>query len=385
MNVAVICELNPLHNGHAKLFEYAKKRAEDGIFVAIMSGNYTQRGDLAICDKWPRAKSAMMAGADLVLEIPSVYAVQSAEYFAKAGVDIAKKLGFIDELIFGSESGDLDFLLNIANKISDLPHENELSSARNIENATGIRLNSNDILAVEYIKALRGTSIRPHCIKRLGDALETDNSIDYNNFASASSIRNYIYQNPDNIEKLDNVMPDYSVNLLKNSLIKEPATINSLSDFIILRLLELGPENISRFPAANSGLNNKVYLEAKTSKDIDEIIKNCTSKNYTSSRIRRILLATVTGADKKYIENGINVPYLRILGIKNEKKSIISKILYPTVIFGNFPSDEKIKNFPQDAREIISREIFATDVFEFINRTGKISREQCEYPVILPS
>ena len=183
MVVAVVSELNPFHNGHAAIFRFAKNLAfsqdgspfasQDGspfaspdagnTVLAVMSGNYCQRGEPALLDKWTRARVAINCGADAVAEIPSVYAQQSAQFFAGAAIDIICKSGIVDAVVFGSETGDLTALENAATvKLSSFGSENFRLSQKNassypraIEASLGTALSPNDILAVEYLCSLK--------------------------------------------------------------------------------------------------------------------------------------------------------------------------------------------------------------------------------------
>ena len=182
--VAVICEYNPFHNGHARQL---RQMAAVGTTVCVMSGNYVQRGEPAICDKWTRARAAALCGADLVLELPVTYALRSAEGFADGGVEVLERLGCVDALCFGSETGSAERVLSTARLLlSDafsaalrqelatgvsFPRARELAVCRLSGEETPPLSAPNDILAVEYCKALlrRGSAIEPMLIRRDGD------------------------------------------------------------------------------------------------------------------------------------------------------------------------------------------------------------------------
>ncbi len=214
---AIICEYNPFHNGHR--YQIAKIKEKSGSPVtAIMSGNFTQRGDIAIYDKFTRAESAVKNGADIVIELPTVYACSSAKNFADAGVEIAEALGCTESLCFSVEEDNPDLLI----KAAELFNREEFNTAvksgmdsgmyypKAVENAftilapniSEIVSKPNNILALEYLKALKGTNINPFIIKRVGAAHDSEEVSE--NLASAGNIRKMIL----NGENINRYVPD---------------------------------------------------------------------------------------------------------------------------------------------------------------------------------
>ncbi len=374
-NAAVICELNPLHNGHAGIFAAARSLCgESGYIIAIMSGNFVQRGDVAVIDKWARAKAAVLAGADVVVEIPSKFAVSSAQFFAEAGVSIANSLGFVDYLVFGSETGDIGKLTEFSEFSAESVTKNMAggkSYASAVAEALGEAPSSNDILAAEYVKALRKTKskIIPYPVKRLGDSAEASLVIS-GKYTSATAIRNTL---PD-FDAVKDALPDYSLEIIKEKLefYGVMPDISLFDQYITAKLRELGPSGISGLPFAGEGLENKIFSEANSGKNVTGIISACTSRRYTAGRIRRILVSTLTGAKKTDFENGVKVPYVRLLAIKREKREILAALSQNSTPFfaGNFPADyENIfrKDKPGAENEIIKNtiksELLATDLY----------------------
>ena len=208
----VIAEFNPFHLGHQYLFETIKQKLQPEYLIVCMSGNFVQRGEPAVVDKWIRTKMALLGGADLVLELPTEYATNSAELFASASIQILDRTGICDVLCFGSESNNLDFLSETANYLAQEPDnfKHDLTqalskglsfpAARNIAlqrrfpNAPSI-FQANDILAVEYIKALQKyhSRIEPFPVPRVGAGYHCTEK--KNGFASATAIRRAISQN----------------------------------------------------------------------------------------------------------------------------------------------------------------------------------------------
>lgn len=366
-DVAIICEFNPFHNGHAAILEHARHLAgPEGGVVCITSGNFVQRGDLAIVPKWERAKMALSCGADMVVEIPSVFAMQSAEYFAAAGVSVVADLGFIDFLLFGSETGDVEELEKIALRpVSDVSLSESASYARALESSNGKKLSPNDILGVEYVRALKksGSSIKPVVIKRVGNSCETDGSA---SSGSALSIRNLLKEG--NISSVSSFMPSAAFDILQKSLETNGLPdISRLESYVVGKILELGASGIRDLPGISEGLENKVYKEVASGASLSEIIENCTGKRYTRSRIRRILLSVLTGATQNLVSNPQNVPYVRVLGIRDGKKSLLTTVSTSSsvpVIVGNFPASYDSSDvFSPLVKKLIRSEILATDLY----------------------
>ena len=211
--VAIISEYNPFHNGHKyQVDEIRRIFGEDTEIIAIMSGNYTQRGELAITDKTVRAKTAVLCGVNLVLEIPFPFSLTSAEFYAKSGVAIADKIGVVDYLCFGSESGKTDELLRVAENMLSEKYADAMKDLKVADSETGYAkicemaykqafpndaftgLSSpNNILALEYIKALNTahSKIKPYAIKRIGAEYDQKEIVD-GNIQSATAIRTLI-------------------------------------------------------------------------------------------------------------------------------------------------------------------------------------------------
>ncbi|MCF0149353.1 MAG: nucleotidyltransferase, partial [Clostridium sp.] len=236
MNITgIITEYNPFHNGHLYHLNTAKKATNCDAVVCIMSGNFVQRGEPAIIDKWKRAEMALLNGVDLIIELPAFYAVSSAEFFAKGAVNILDRLGVVDNIFFGSECGDIDLLYKIARILTNEPKELKLKIKENLKSGityakarekalinilnedslNEVLLNSNNILGIEYIKAIlkSNSNITPLTMKREGSKYNDKelNTI----FSSATSIRENI-KNGFNLNSLENYIPSPSLDMLKS-------------------------------------------------------------------------------------------------------------------------------------------------------------------------
>lgn len=329
---SVICEYNPFHNGHKYLIDTIKNEHADAV-IAIMSGNFVQRGDVAIVDKYKRAEFALKSGCDLVVELPAVFAVSSAENFAKGGVDIAKSLN-ADMLCFGAENDTIDKLMTIAEIFENDKFCEKLKNNINkgdyypkavsntVQEVLGaeyeeILSKPNNTLAIEYIKALKNSGISPVAIKRVG--ADHDSDITTKNIASATHIRNLVYSN--------NEYGDFT-----DMDISNPAHITNIESAILYKLRTMTKEEFSTLADTDEGLYNRLYDCAMISNSLEELYSNIKTKRYTLARIRRIVICALLGISKD-LKNQ-SAQYVRVLGmndtgaqlIRNSKLPVIAKV-----------------------------------------------------------
>ena len=346
--VAIIGEYNPFHNGHAYHLQKTKEITNADYVIAVISGSFVQRGNVSLIDKWSKADMALLNGVDLVIELPTVYSISSAENFAYGAIKILNSLKIVDTLSFGSESCDLDVLEKITDVLLKEPPEfktlleHELSKGVSFpkarENALLMYLNDirkyanilsspNNILAIEYLKALKKTKskIKPVSVKRINvgyNDLETKN-----NFASATAIRKKIIDNtPAGISKL---MPSSSYKILYNS-IKKGHYVKDITAFekqILYVLRKMSTEEIANLPDVTEGLENSIKNAADSCNTISEFMNIVKTKRYTATRIQRILLYALLGITKNDMKNSQKVqPYIRVLGMNEKGKELISKM-----------------------------------------------------------
>ena len=288
---AIICEFNPLHSGHKKLIDYAKTISDR--VICIMSGNFTQRGMPACCDKYLRAAHAIKAGADLVVELPTVYATASAENFAYGGVAIADKLA-VDGLVFGSECGDIEELRRCADILTDESVNNRIAhimttgvsypKAVSTALASDVLNQPNNVLAIEYIKALqsRKSNIIPVTIKR-----ESNFNGEPNEYASSG----YLRKNADERDRysFDFVTPDIDDGI--ESKYKEYAA-HALSVMTADQLREI--------EGVTEGLENRIF-NADKSNGYDAMLDIIKTKRYTRMKLQRIVLNSVLSVIKDIV------------------------------------------------------------------------------------
>ena len=388
--VGIIAEYNPFHNGHLYHLLQAKDLAQADYVVAVISGNFTQRGDTSIVDKWTKAYMAICGGCDLVLELPTVYSISSAENFASGAVKILDSLKIVDSIAFGAEASDLATLNNIANVLFQEPrgytniltHELQkgisFPSAR--ENAILMYLNDikryanilnspNNILAIEYLKALKTqkSNMNPIMVKRSKVYYNDDRIVD--DFASATAIRKLIKRRE--YEDLRKVVPRSTYKILSRQ-IRDGNIVLGLENFekeIIYTLRKMSIREIANLPDVSEGLENLIKNSADNCNDMSKLIANIKSKRYTQTRIQRILLYALLGIDKKMMEDSKKVtPYVRVLGFTNKGKELISEINKRNSKINMITSVKKFieKNNKPSNRTImqmLQKDIFATDVY----------------------
>ncbi len=337
----IIAEFNPLHNGHKYLIEKAKK---DGNYViCVISGNFVQRGDVAIIPKEQRTKSALLCGADLVLELPVPWSMSTAQNFALGGVSQLSAFN-IDSLYFGSECGSTELLINTADILLTPEYNESLKEkvktnksfatirqeilGEYSENLSKVLNNPNDSLAVEYICAAKrlGLNIKFNAIKRVG-AGHNDLS-DADIFCSSTLLRERF--NNKETSDINKFMPEAAYNIFINA---PHADINRLDTAIISRLKMLSDAEIETIPDISEGLGSLLLNSVKESYTYSELCDKIKSKRYTMARIRRIVLSAFLGINKKYFLT--QPPYVRVLGFnengsklipKDGKKPIITKV-----------------------------------------------------------
>lgn len=285
---AIISEYNPFHNGHKYQIDLLRRAGYD-VIIAVMSGSVVQRGEIAIVDKFTRAKSAVMCGVDLVCELPAPFSCTSGEYFARAGVIAADALG-ADVLSFGSECGDIDLLCAHATE----RHIAKPSVGAASAELSGTSFSSNDILAIEYIRAIKriGSGMKPITHLRKGGGYNSD--VPDTEYSSATAIRKAI--NDGRAGLIGSQMPSESFELMKDALNKcsESSVSDSILSAVMLwkfRTTDL--ETLSSYAFMNGGLASRMKKAAEKATTADELYALSATKVYTNSRIRRAAICTV--------------------------------------------------------------------------------------------
>ena len=346
--LAVIGEYNPFHNGHLYQLNEAKKAMHSNYAVALISGNFVQRGDASIVDKWTKAKMALLNGFDLVIELPCVYSISSAENFATGAVRLLNSLKIINNLSFGCEADDLNILKEFANILAEQPPKyksllsHELSKGipfpkarenallmclNNIRKSANVLSSPNNILAIEYLKALRITesNIHPFGIKRVGADYHSEEIM--GDFASATALRKYAYER--NFYAINRAMPKISYDILEDCIKKGHYSkgLISYEKEIMFVLRNMTVAEIAKLPDVTEGLENLIKNAANSCNNLNELMGMVKSKRYTQTRIQRILLYALLGITKEDMENSKKIdPYIRVLGFNTKGQNLLSDI-----------------------------------------------------------
>lgn len=329
MICGVTAEYNPLHNGHVYQLNELRRNGADTI-VAVMSGNFVQRGQPAICDKWLRALAAVECGVDLVVELPSAWAVTSAQRFAEASVGIMSQLG-VDTIGFGCECGNSGLLKSAATYLSgdefQLQLKQYISKGINYPSAVSkaaqlycdVLTGANNSLAIAYIKAAE--KLIPDCryiaVKRIGAGHDVQEAEGV--FASASMIRKLVLSGG----KYNRYIPGKMASLLDKSLSEglAPASFERIERGIIAKLRTMSAEELRTVPDVSEGLENRILSAAKSSSDLDSLYASVKSKRFTHARIRRIILNAYLGTTAA-LQNA-PVPYIRPLAFNKRGSELI--------------------------------------------------------------
>ena len=393
--VGLVTEYNPFHNGHLYHLNKAMELTGADISVAVMSGDFVQRGELAVLDKYTRASMALNSGVNLVVELPVNYAVSSAESFAAGAL---KVLDYIkaDSIAFGSESGNIERLSKLAHILCD--NEDTLYKEISKYTANGISYaaarqkvvekltdkdtaamltSSNNILAVEYLKAIikNNYAIKPYTIKRQGDSYnDTDIRSEY---ASATALRGNL--KADNISKYIPVKAGLILSSNTNYIYPDDIT-----EALFTRLLgilfassydkNVFIENVMRYPDVNKEIAGRLYKSAMDmitrtvpqvaeSKDngafsFGSLCEHIKTKEVPLSRIKRALVRITLGLDKKHMEKYANEPYIRVLGFDKKGQEYLSYIRKTVEV----PLITKIADY----KEMLLDDIHAANIYNMI-------------------
>ena len=385
--LGIIAEYNPFHKGHYYHLLESKKASGADACVAVMSGNFTQRGDAALLSKWERSKIAVDCGIDLVLELPFVYACNNAEIFAKGAVQILNGLNFIDTVSFGSESGELTKLAETAEIISNetpafkksirehLDKGFSYPKARALavrdaagEEAANILNSPNNILAVEYIKqlCLSGSKMIPLTIKRKGQ--DYNSTIPDGEFSSAAAIRNCLNETG-SIDNIKEYVPIECLENIKNLNININKIINNMFLLISSRIITEKPEDLEKIFSAGEGLGSKLKKAMRDSSDLDELLMAIKSKRYTMTRIKRLLVHTLfnlSAIDFNDIESR-NLNYARVLAFNDKGAALLKKAKAAGPLIPVITNIKKQVKETDDIMKILKYDIAASDVYNLIS------------------
>ena len=336
---AIICEYNPFHNGHKYLLEQAKRQTNADALLCLMSGNFTQRGEAAILEKHQRAKHAILSGADIVVELPTVFATSNAEIFAKGAISLLSKIPAVQYLAFGAESADKDAFLRAANALmyepqtvsstvkaltkSGVGYAEAIATARSRVADERLFSSPNNILGIEYTKAIveQNAPIEIFPIQRLGAGYHDDCA--KGDFASATAIRKAL-QEKDLLSMQAFLPHEVACDL-------QGANEVNLDSFEKLAILRETPGAIAEALDCTEGLENAFIKAASGAPSLQEAL---TSPRYTAARIRRIALQNLLNVRKKLILECLqNDLYLHPLAYKRERTDVLSALSKASIPF----------------------------------------------------
>lgn len=379
---AIIAEYNPFHNGHHFQIQEIKSQLGDCGIIAIISPDYVQRGEPAFLEKRIRVESALNNGVDLAIELPLPYAVASAERFAFGGVQIALALGCVEYLCFGSESSDIILLKKLAETIDSetikpilqslLNNGNTFAKARQMaisgilgDSVGKILSQPNNILAIEYLRQLRGTSITPYAIPR--KAVEHDSHSTSGKFASATLLRNLILEK--GISSIKEFVPDSAFKLYREAINKSiaPASIQNGEQALLCHLRTLLPSITAGtldIPDLSEGIENRLYKSIKEATSFEQLLFLLKSKRYTLSRVRRLVLSSFLGIPSNLCFEA--PPYIRILGFNHSGTEILKKIKNRCHIPYSTSLSE-LRSTSNNAKIFAELEANASDLYSFFS------------------
>lgn len=407
--LGIVSEYNPLHSGHAYHIRASAEKTGSTHVICVMSGHFVQRGEPAVADKWVRAEMALLSGVDLVLELPVVFSCASAELFAYGAVRTLHHTRVVDCLSFGSEQGELGSLWRIASVLYDEPASyrellkgflsegNSYAAAR--EKAVnrylhglpeGVLSQSNNILAIEYLKALKilHSTIQPTTVKRQGSAYQETEIA--SSFSSATAIRTFLNSkgSPED-PVLSANLPETSLRLLKQCIQRGRAPVfsESFAQTILYKIRTMNPEELKKTPDVKEGLENRLTACAMKAGTLEELVKQVTTVRYPSARIRRICANLLWGITKNRLQcilDDDTCGYLRVLGFNQKGRELLARISRE----GTLPLITKVSNYRNQlsdiSKEMFEYDIKATDtyVLGFPNAAERFGNQDFSTPIV---
>ncbi len=376
----IICEYNPFHNGHLYHINKTKQICGSDYIICVMSGNYVQRGEPAITDKYARARMALMSGCDIVLELPVRYATSSAEGFAHAATNTLIATSVTDNFCFGSEDGSLKKISVISDILYDEPGgfseelraglrsglsypASRMRALQSYTDGTDIDYSPNNILAIEYLKACKNTSLKPYTIQRTDAGYNMDDiSLHPDGVCSAGAIRKHLKSG--NVSSLSHYMPAYACKLL-NGIV----TANDFSDTLYSRLI-YNAEHLCDYLDVNEDLASRIVNNITKYTSFTDFCKLIKTKQLTYTRVSRALLHICLGI-RKYNLKEYNIPYIRMLGFRKEASDIV-KLLYHAAAVPVLRNVRDIKALREPSAIEMSREdIRCSELYRYIQgQTG---------------
>lgn len=371
--VGIITEYNPLHNGHLYHIEETRRLSKCDVLICVMSGNFTQRGEPAMIDKFTRTRMALENKVDMVVELPFVFSVQSANMFAFTSVSILNHLG-VDEIYFGSESGKISELEDICNILDSEQYNNIVkvhlkngysfptSSDKAVREITGTTIydSPNNILGIQYIKAVRKlkSTIKMNTIKRHSAGYYSEH-LENTTIQSATAIRKMMIEG----KNIDSYVPKTVASLLKDRQIID---INMFKDQLQYLINSATKDDLKQIFGITEGLENRM-LKCKDFDSVDSLIIQVISRRYTNSKIKRTLMHMLCNT-KDDLMKGFEIPYIRILGMNLLGQGYLGSIKKELSI----PLITKIR---ENKHPYLEHELRASKVYSLVSDTDVFEEE----------
>ncbi len=408
--VGIIAEYNPLHTGHQYHIEQTKKETGADRVIVAMSGNFVQRGAPALIDKYSRAKAALMSGADLVLQIPPMYSLSSAEFFAKGAVSLLINSGVVNYLSFGSEEGTLDDLKKIARILADEPVKFKSSLQKYLKNGvsfpnarakalvesypemadkTELLNTPNNILAIEYLKQLNiaKSKIKPITIKRVGAGYNDPYSPGQTGISS-KAIREAVYYGSD-VEMLKSYMTEESFEILEKA-IKDKMIVheNDFSQMLIYKLLSEREQGFTKYLDVSDDLSDRIINNLDKFTSISEFCDLLKTKDKTYTRISRSLfhiLLGITETDMYSQDYTGPCPFIRILGFKKSSEDLVSEMKASASVPIITGYNDAVKNLYSEPMKRLQMESRIEDLYFAIQtlKSGQSCKPDMSRPLIV--
>ena len=433
---SIISEYNPFHEGHKYHMKKTKKITNSDYTIVVMSGNFTQRGTPAIIDKYARTKQALLNGADLVLELPVCFATASAEGFAFGAVSILEKLGVVDSLVFGSESGDIDCIKNVADFLANEPVtykerlqfflKQGLSFPKARANVLGeffpdldenFLFSSNNILGIEYCRALKyfNSSISPMTIARKDNLYNDEELAEVGKLSSATAIRkvlngitcgivqdtghnlnkesfatdtNMFKRNAD-FNVLNSYMPESSLNILKDNWeISAPVSSNDFSLLLKYKLLLETRDSLVQYVDVTSDLADRICNNLNSYKDFDSFCGLLKTKELTYTRIARSLihiLLDIKKIDFDSVKNADYGQYARVLGFRKDASALLHEIKKHSSIPLISKLSDSVKKLDSIVLTMLEKDIQAAHIYEsvVVNKFGQDFKNEFQRQLVI--
>lgn len=380
----IIAEYNPFHLGHLKQIEYVKNVLGAEKIIVVMSGNFSQRGEVAVLDKFLRAKHAIIAGADLAIELPTIFATANAEIFAKGAINILNSMGIVDSICFGVESGCEDDYISLAKAMNNESKEfkkilkDKLESGISLAKAKFETLSElgkefdpsliatpNNILGLEYTKAILSTKSKIKIYPMLREGEHNDKTLK-KGITSASSIREVLKLGK--IKKLKGNVPKF----VFSDLTTYPFSYESIS---LASLITATNEKLKNILDCTEGLENRIKALVKDNHSLDILVDKVCTKRYTKSRIQRIILSNLLNIDKELVFDSLDSSlYAKVLAVNSNSKDIIPLLCNnSSVPILTRKSDEEL--LKKTAKKCFEKDVLANDLYSLITNK-KINEHQ---------